>query len=60
MPDFRINYCYDMPSPQYPCAENHGATTIEADDEDDARYKFTGRHDMKNVKGLRIKSVEEI
>lgn len=53
-------YRYADPTPNHPKAINVGAKTVEADDEDDARFKLTGDKDLKNVKGLRITSVVEI
>ena len=58
MPAFRVAYQYATPTPKTPDAVTVGVTTIEADDEDDARFKLTGRKDLKNAKNLRITNVE--
>ena len=60
MPDFRIQYTYAAPTPYHPEALVRGATDVTAVDADEARYNFTGRKAMKNVKDLRILMVEEI
>lgn len=58
MSAFRVGYRYQSPTVKSPNAITVGVKTIEADDEDDARFKLSGHKDLKNVKGLRITSVE--
>ena len=60
MPDFVVNYSYDKPTPEHPKAFIRGAADVTADDADEARFRFTGRKAFKNVKNLRILSVEGI
>lgn len=60
MPNFRIGYKYQSPTVKNPSAITVGVKTIEADDEDDARFKLSGHKDLKNAKGLNITSVEEV
>lgn len=59
MPNFTVRYTYKNPTPKFPQAIVVGAKPLEADDEDDARFKFTGLKELKNAKGLIITSVEE-
>lgn len=58
MPKFSVSYTYADPSPEHPNATRHGCRVIDAEDEDDARYRLTGHTCVRNVKGLHIKAVE--
>jgi len=56
---FKVHYTYDDPTPEHPKAFIKGAADIEAEDADDARFRFTGKKSLKNVRNLQILSVEE-